>query len=457
MDTVIRFVLMFGELILCDLEFWLLGLLSGQEMDTCFLQSLIVISIVYIVCNLAGGRNAYTKYIRSRRMVVRMLGFVSVFGIASWALFGLGRFQTSDWEHYLIYLVVLWLSLASFRLFVYWLVKRYRQNNRRMYHAVWVGNIKNHVGSFHELAGILFDGYRVCGYFADKPSEGCPSGCSWLGTPDSVIPYLKEHKDVCGLYYNLSPVCESEVLPIAHYCENHFIRFYGVPDIRKFISRRMCLSMKGAVPVLGFNKKPLRTLGNRMVKRAFDIFASLLFLCTLFPFIFAFVALVTWVTMPGPLFFRQKRTGLNGKEFMCLKFRSMKLNTDSDRRQAIKNDPRVTRWGHIMRKYNIDELPQFINVLLGEMSVVGPRPHMLKHTEEYAHSIEWYMVRQQVKPGITGWSQVMGFRGETKERFQIEGRVKGDIWYIEHWSLWLDLLIIYKTITNVFHGEENAY
>ena len=142
---------------------------------------------------------------------------------------------------------------------------------------------------------------------------------------------------------------------------------------------------------------------------------------------------------------------------MCLKFRSMKLNTDSDRRQAIKNDPRVTRWGHIMRKYNIDELPQFINVLLGEMSVVGPRPHMLKHTEEYAHSIEWYMVRHQVKPGITGWSQVMGFRGETKERFQIEGRVKGDIWYIEHWSLWLDLLIIYKTITNVFHGEEKAY
>lgn len=161
--------------------------------------------------------------------------------------------------------------------------------------------------------------------------------------------------------------------------------------------------------------------------------------------------------MPGPVFFKQKRTGLNGKTFTCFKFRSMRVNDDADQLQATKNDPRTTKWGEIMRHTNIDELPQFINVLLGSMSVVGPRPHMLKHTEQYSSIIDKYMIRHFVKPGITGWSQVNGFRGETKELGQMEGRISGDIWYIEHWTFGLDLYIIYKTIANAIHGEENAY
>ena len=163
------------------------------------------------------------------------------------------------------------------------------------------------------------------------------------------------------------------------------------------------------------------------------------------------------LTMPGPVFFKQKRNGLNDKEFYCYKFRSMRVNTQADSLQATKDDPRKTRWGNIMRKTSIDELPQFINVLLGDMSVVGPRPHMLKHTEEYSKLINKYMVRHFVKPGITGWSQVTGYRGETKELKDMEGRIRGDIWYIEHWSFGLDLFIIYKTVMNAIHGEKNAY
>ena len=193
------------------------------------------------------------------------------------------------------------------------------------------------------------------------------------------------------------------------------------------------------------------------MKRIFDIVFSLLFLCTLFIPILLIVTIVTELTMPGPVFFRQKRTGLNGKEFTCLKFRSMKVNAQADSLQATKGDSRVTRWGEIMRHTSLDELPQFINVLLGDMSVVGPRPHMLKHTEEYSQLIDKYMVRHYVKPGITGWSQVTGFRGETQTLDQMEGRVKGDIWYIEHWNFWLDLLIIFKTVANVFKGDEEAY
>ena len=156
-------------------------------------------------------------------------------------------------------------------------------------------------------------------------------------------------------------------------------------------------------------------------------------------------------------FFKQMRSGEENKEFWCYKFRSMRVNKDSDKVQATLNDPRKTRLGNFMRKTSIDELPQFINVLLGDMSVVGPRPHMLKHTEEYSKLIDKYMVRHLVKPGITGWAQVTGFRGETKELWQMEGRVERDIWYLEHWTFMLDLYIIYKTVKNAVRGEKEAY
>ena len=211
------------------------------------------------------------------------------------------------------------------------------------------------------------------------------------------------------------------------------------------------------VPITVLRMVPIQRYRHKFVKRTFDIVFSLCFLCTLFIPILIIVTIITKMTMPGPIFFKQKRNGLNDKEFYCYKFRSMKVNADADKVQATKDDPRKTKWGNIMRKTSIDELPQFINVLMGDMSVVGPRPHMLKHTEEYSKLINKYMVRHLVKPGITGWSQVTGYRGETKELKDMEGRIRGDIWYIEHWSFWLDLYIIYKTVANAIHGEKNAY
>ena len=213
----------------------------------------------------------------------------------------------------------------------------------------------------------------------------------------------------------------------------------------------------GDVPVLSLHREPLNKFDNRLIKRTFDFVMSGLFLCTVFPFIYLIVGAIIKITSPGPIFFKQKRNGINGKEFWCYKFRSMKVNKDADKVQATKNDPRKTKFGDFMRKTNIDELPQLINVFLGDMSLVGPRPHMLKHTEEYSALIDNYMVRHLVKPGITGWAQVTGFRGETKELYQMEGRVEADIWYMEHWSFLLDLFIIYKTFANVVKGEKEAY
>ena len=160
---------------------------------------------------------------------------------------------------------------------------------------------------------------------------------------------------------------------------------------------------------------------------------------------------------PGPIFFVQKRTGLNGEDFNCYKFRSMHVNKDADMQQATLDDPRKFPFGNFMRKTNLDEFPQFFNVLKGDMSIVGPRPHMLKHTEIYSGMIDKYMVRHFSKPGITGWAQVTGFRGETKELWQMEERIKRDIWYIENWTFWLDMRIIAKTFVSIIKPDKNAY
>ena len=196
---------------------------------------------------------------------------------------------------------------------------------------------------------------------------------------------------------------------------------------------------------------------SQFLKRGFDIVVSLCFLCLVFPFLLLLVFVVTECTMPGKLFFVQKRTGLNGKTFKCYKFRSMRQNPLSEVRQATKGDERVTRWGYIMRKTSLDETPQFINVLMGDMSIVGPRPHMLKHTDEFTEMVDGYMLRHQVKPGVTGWSQVNGYRGEIRKVEDLENRVKFDLWYIDHWNFFLDLRIIFKTMTLCFGNDSHAH
>jgi len=201
---------------------------------------------------------------------------------------------------------------------------------------------------------------------------------------------------------------------------------------------------------------PLENPVNKALKRVLDIIFSSLVLLLCLP-LFPIIALIIKLQSPGPILFRQLRTGLNGDNFVCYKFRSMHVNADADRLQATENDPRKFPFGNIMRKYNLDELPQFWNVLKGNMSVVGPRPHMLAHTEMYSELIRQYMVRHFVKPGITGWAQVTGFRGETKELWQMEERIKRDIWYMEHWTIWLDIRIIWMTAKTIVVHDKMAF
>jgi putative colanic acid biosynthesis UDP-glucose lipid carrier transferase len=213
----------------------------------------------------------------------------------------------------------------------------------------------------------------------------------------------------------------------------------------------------GNIPVLSLRKVPLSHTHNAAVKRAIDIAVSLIFLIILFPFVYLILGVLIKLSSPGPVFFIQERTGIKGKKFNCYKFRSMKCNGEAHTRQATFGDERKTRIGNFLRRTNLDELPQFINVLKGDMSLVGPRPHMLHHTTQYSQLINKYMVRHFIKPGITGWAQINGFRGETTRLEDMEGRIKKDIWYIENWSVTLDMEIMIRTVFVMIRGDKKAY
>jgi putative colanic acid biosynthesis UDP-glucose lipid carrier transferase len=202
-------------------------------------------------------------------------------------------------------------------------------------------------------------------------------------------------------------------------------------------------------------KTQLNNTPNLILKRGFDIVFSFMFLTVVFPLFYLMIGAAVAVSSPGPVLFVQKRTGKNGRIFNCYKFRSMQINDEKE--PATVNDPRITRVGKFIRRTNLDELPQFINVLKGEMSVVGPRPHALWTDAEYAPVIDSYMLRYTVKPGITGWAQINGCRGETKRTEDMEKRIAGDLWYMKNWTFFTDISIILKTIACMLRGDKNAY
>jgi len=358
----------------------------------------------------------------------------------------------------LIYVLVsIYVSLAVWRFLCRSLIRWFRTSGHNAHHVVFVGN-NVPIRELCEEMRHPFYGYFVEGYFSDEPMEDAPEGLKLLGTVADVVPYVKGHPYLQQLYCSLPAVRSGEIMEIIDTCERNCVRFYTIPQFRTYLKRTMQLEVLGTIPVLCIRENPLNSLTNRIIKRTFDFVMSLILLVPFWLLVYPIVAILTHFLQPGPVFFKQKRNGLNGKVFVCYKFRSMKVNADADRLQATEDDPRKTRFGNFLRKSSIDELPQLINVLKGEMSFVGPRPHMLAHTEQYSKLIDKYMVRHWVLPGITGWAQVNGARGETKTLEQMEDRIRKDVWYVENWSFSLDMKIILKTFLNVFiKGDKQAY
>lgn len=333
-------------------------------------------------------------------------------------------------------------------------------NTRRV---TFVGADPELMNVYAKLKDAATKGYSILGYYADEDMKNMPEGVEIkkLGTMKDLMDNIK-----CGnlldefgdeIYVCLSRLQRDVIRKISSYCDQKLVRFYYVPVSVETLGIDLKRELLDDMEIFTTYENPLMNPVNKVVKRVFDIVVSSLILLLIVLPMMPFLWLIVKIQSPGPLFFKQLRTGLDGKEFYCYKFRSMHVNADADKLQATEDDPRKYPFGNFMRKANIDELPQFWNVLRGDMSIVGPRPHMLAHTEQYSQLIEKYMVRHFVKPGVTGWAQVTGFRGETKELWQMEGRVKRDIWYMEHWSIWLDIRIIWMTFKTVFVHDKHAY
>ena len=460
-NKIIKSIIIAGDLCILNALFVTLYYVLDTDTQRILLsdslpQLLVLLNLVYLLCNYSKGVVLHRRIVRADHIVMRAVRNTFCHAVVFISLITLVHFGSLSTRFLVIFYTAFLALLVLYRLIFRHFVKIYRRKGGNRRTVALVGDGFNMVELYEEMTADPTSGFKVVGYFAEHPSDNYPKECRYLGTPQEVIPYLKKSKAE-QLYCGLTSSHSKEILPIISYCENNLIHFYSVPNVRNYLKRRMHLELIGSVPVLDIRQEPLAQPENRLAKRLFDIVFSLLFLCTIFPIIFIIIGLAIKITSHGPIFFKQKRSGEENKEFWCYKFRSMRVNKDSDKVQATLNDPRKTRLGNFMRKTSIDELPQFINVLLGDMSVVGPRPHMLKHTEEYSKLIDKYMVRHLVKPGITGWAQVTGFRGETKELWQMEGRVERDIWYLEHWTFMLDLYIIYKTVKNAVRGEKEAY
>ena len=268
--------------------------------------------------------------------------------------------------------------------------------------------------------------------------------------------FMVKH-NIDEIYCAVSELSNQELTDFINFADNNLKTLKFIPDNKNIYAKKLKFEYYDYIPILSLRDIPLHNPINALLKRAFDIVFSILVIFGLLIWIAPILAILITIESRGPVFFVQKRTGFDNREFSCLKFRSMAINPSANVIQAGKNDMRVTRIGKFIRRTSIDELPQFYNVLFGNMSVVGPRPHMISHTDEYASKVDKYMLRHFVKPGITGLAQVRGYRGEIEKDSDIQNRIKFDIFYVENWSFFLDIKIIVQTIINAISGDEKAY
>ncbi|GEM_PF-35480 len=311
----------------------------------------------------------------------------------------------------------------------------------------------------HKLVNSLADNnrtHKMEGYFDDYVVTNTDVSFPLLGSLNDCLDFAIKNQ-VDEIYSTIPPESNPEIYNIAHQAESNFIRFRFVPDFSVFINKRVHISFIENMPVLSLRQEPLEDLGSRFKKRVFDIAFSSIMILFVLSWLVPIIAILIKIDSRGPVFFKQLRSGKNNMPFLCFKFRSLTVNEESDSKQVTRNDSRYTTLGKFLRKTNLDEFPQFFNVFQGYMSVVGPRPHMLKHTQQYSEVINQYMIRHYVKPGLTGLAQVNGYRGEITKEEDLSKRIEMDIRYMENWSMLLDIKIIFKTLFLSIKGDKNAF
>jgi len=457
----IKWLIIIGDLLLINLLFFFVYKwfkiydLASININWRFIYLLLNFSYIFAVYFVPV--RIYQPVMFTDKVVQRALSLIALHSIIFTACLFLLKLEKDALPlYFLIYFyLILFIVFTLWRVLARESLKIYRRKGHNYKRVVIVGAGKNGMNLFTEMKKEMAYGYFVYGFFDDNIllKNTLPN---FLGMTHEVEDFVIKN-NIDEIYCTLPNSQDEKIIRMFNFAEKHMVRFYIVPEFSRYVKKRLDLGRIESVPVMAVRSEPLQFIHNQILKRVFDILFSLSFLIILFPILYIIFGIFIKLSSSGPVIFKQTRTGIYGKSFGCYKFRSMKMNEDADEKQAEKDDPRTTKIGQFLRHSNLDEIPQFYNVLKGDMSVVGPRPHMLKHTELYSSFIDKYMVRHLIKPGITGWAQVNGYRGETKTTEQMEGRVRCDVWYLENWTFLLDLKIIVITIINMFKGEKNAY
>ncbi len=376
--------------------------------------------------------------------VVLTLAFISLLDGAYKKMFVL--------KYYLLFFVLGSVSRILFNMYL----KMFRKKGYNFRRMVVVGVNPFSIDFVNEIIQHPEYGYKFLGFFGYNEEEDQEN--IRVQRFDRIHNFLLEY-EIDEVYISLPSDPDYHIKELIKFCHLNYIKINFLNEFIHLLNRKtiqVSLDYNGPTPIVAVDKEPLEISVNKMLKRSFDLVFSFFVLIFVLSWLFPLVAIAIKLNSRGPVFFKQKRTGLDGQSFECYKFRTMTVNSESDTKQATANDSRITKVGAILRKTNIDELPQFINVFKGEMSVVGPRPHMLSHTRMYSKLISPFMVRHWVKPGITGLAQAKGFRGETKEVRQMYQRVRMDVFYIQNWSFWFDLKIVFMTAWNMITMQKTG-
>ncbi len=408
----------------------------------------LYISVLWVVISFRNNFYEVQRYSKIVQVITLILTQMMFFALILYAFIGVFKQPNISRLALGQYLLCISAEITFFKFLIFYLLNRYRAalggNLRRVVVIGDTDKTRQLINIFNKR---LEFGYQFKKQFIIKDDNFSLQNC---------IKYIVED-NIDEIYASIAELSNKQINKLIDFADNNLKELKFIPDNKDIYAKKLKYEYYDYVPVISLRDIPLKVPFNKFIKRLFDILFSSAVIIFLLSWLTPLLAILIKLESKGPVFFKQARNGFNYKEFDCYKFRSMMPNKDAHLFQATKGDQRITKVGKFLRKTSIDELPQFFNVLFGDMSVVGPRPHMVSHTNMYAESVDKFMVRHFVKPGITGLAQVSGFRGEVETDKDIINRVKYDIFYIENWSLLLDIKIAIQTFANAVKGEEKAY
>lgn len=449
------FFRLFLDLLLMGGCAWLAAQVVGHALS----QSLLLLSFIiwYLTARAVHFYTSITLFTFSQEMTI----FLQVlFTHMLLLFFGVALFtdQVVMLRPFLLYYQLFMLVGIPVSKYAYRVIAAYVRNQYKYIRKILVVGSAELSASLYR-SGMLINNlrYTLVGIIGERPGNGLAA--NYLGGITELETTLSNN-EVDEVFLALPSFQSEQINFVIDCCEKMRVQVNVINDFSRIGSGTLGTTTYAGFPVVGLRYFPLDDAENRFFKRSFDLLFSFLFLVLIYSWLAPIMALLIKLNSRGPVFFKQDRWGLNNKKIVCYKFRTMQYEVaggKSEFRQAVKNDQRVTSLGRFLRKTSLDELPQFINVLKGDMSVVGPRPHPIPLSQESKDIVQNYMMRHLVKPGITGWAQVNGSRGQVLSSAEMRSRIAFDLWYIENWSFWLDCQIILQTMVNLLKGDERAY